>query len=173
MTARHFSDSQKDTRSRTSGILVFVGILLFTLAYGLLTMFDLSSLRSLSAETLQSASRHLSYSLEQTASRQAEALTALGDKARGFAKLLASSDSLSEAQKLEFCREQRVSGFLVLDEALEPVSSFSAEQGNVSDLVSGLPSRMLDELSTRSQAQYLAVLNAGDSSYENCCHSPQ
>ena len=166
MTARHFSDSQKDTRSRTSGILVFVGVLLFTLAYGLLTMFDLSSLRSLSSETLQSASRHLSYSLEQTASRQAEALTALGDKARGLAKFLSSSDSLSEAQKLEFCREQRVSGFLVLDEALEPVSSFSAEQGNAPDLVSSLPVRMLDELSTRSQAQYLAILNAGNSSYE-------
>lgn len=108
-------------------LLAIAGVVLLSLTYAIFTEIDLCSLRTLSSEALSSASHHLAYYSNESASHQAEILASLADKADCLCKLLREKNSpdLPDREELaEYTKRQHLNGLLIVDDNFQAVCQF-------------------------------------------------
>ena len=147
-------------------ILSITGVVLCLLTYLFFTQMDLSSLKELSDEALSSASHHLSYYMNESASHRTESLSALTDKAVGLARLLDDKQNLSSDDFSEYTRNQHISGLLVIDENFQPVYQFDQNGLTAGDWNTEILSFPVSDILHFPQKHYMGHTEKNGTSYD-------
>ena len=144
-----------------------VGILLLVGMYAALTVIDIRDVKSLTEETLDFASRHISYYQETIATRRAEALRNLNDKSKGLQKMLSEQGgSLTGNDLREYTRSQCISGVLVLDGERNVVYQYDANSLTAADWAEELSGPDVRDVLDSPRKHYMACIEKKGSSYD-------
>lgn len=143
-------------------LLAITGVILLSLTYAIFTEIDLSSLNDLSSETLSSASHHLAYYMNESASHRTDTLTALADKANGLCKFLREKndpndpDLLNREELADYTERQHLGGLFVVDDSLQAVCQFDRENLTCDDWSEELHSPAISSILRFPQKHYMS-----------------
>ena len=155
-----------DVSLRAAASLLAVGIAILVAAYIGLSALDIHSLKELSTDTLDFAERYIDNYAKENASRRAEVLVNLSDKAWGFSESL-QVETLPTAEQLRsYLTNQKLDGILILDGAGQVISSEDLDGLTAEDWQELLAEQSVLDVAENTRKTYLISLRRGDAVYD-------
>ena len=155
-----------DLGNHAAGFLAASGVVVLTIAYIVFTCWDLNGLKGLVSDTISFAGRHVNYYIEETAAHRTETLINLADKARGFRKLLEEGNIITESQLIDYAKDQRISGVIVLDWKMHPVYQYDQDGEDISYWEEELKDQNIKDVAVYGEKNYMKELEKGDFWYD-------
>jgi len=148
-------------------VLAVVGALFLVVMYAAMTAADIYDVRQLTDETLDYASRHISYYQETLATRRAEALRNLDDKSQGLQRMLHEQSGVLTGDDLRnYARTQRLSGLLVLDGEKNVVYQYDTNGLTAEDWADELNGQDVQDVLEYPCKHYMACVEKNGSPYD-------